>query len=356
MAAISPQAPVAPAPSQSFPQEPAQPSAPQGDGPAILAPDAGDSLEAEIAAAVDEAYGPPDPDGESSESEGVRKGGEVSNEPNPLAEKEAQGPKEPPKPDASDTVKPNALATFHRQQREFQAERQAFAQEKAELAKTKALIDNAKVDRIAALEAMGYTGQDAIKQFLSGLAEDNGRMTPERRELLELKKWRETQEEAQKAQQEQWQQQQQHAQIQAKLDQIRVNVQNRLKSPDFEGSVVSLAGSDQQVMEEMDRMATESGTMPDINVAIKSVEKRFTSILEEMAKNPAAQKFFAERLSQSKSGHTDTAQSKQREMPKTIGRDARSPGTHIAPESSSGDDFDKELDEAAKWLNRVTRR
>lgn len=284
------------------------------------------------------------------------------------AEGEGQGPKsgaqegvesphnpaEPkPPPAESDTVKPNQLATFHRQQREFQAQRQAFAAEKAEVDRIKATIDNAKVDRIAALEAMGYTD---VKEFLTGLAEDNGRMTPERRELMEMKKWRDAQEAKEKTRQEEFQAQQRNAEIQAKVDQIRVNVQNRIRSPEMAERLINIETADEQVMREMDRLATETGVMPDIEVAIRNVEGHFQGALEQLAKNPAAIRFFQERLNSSKSGPAVTAQSKQRENTRTIGQDARSPGTHIPSEnkSSRGDDVD--VEDAVKWLRQVQRR
>ena len=343
------------APSQSSPQAQGQLSADQWQHSSDISPDAGDQGIDEVAAALEAVGYVP---GQHNIDGGA--GGEDA-EPSHGSDKPAPAEKSEPveaKPasEQTDTVKPSALASFHRQQKELFAQKKAFEAEKAEISKIKEVIDNAKVDRIAALEMLGYTGDNAIKEFLQGLAEDNGRMTPERRELLEMKKWRQEVEAREKAQAEQHQTQAQQQQIQAKLDQIRANVQNRLQSPDYEGSILSLKESDHQVMLEMDRMATESGVMPEIDVAIKNVQNRFQGVLEELAENPAVQEFFQNRLGQSKLGSAVAAQSKQREKTRTIGRDTRSPGTQVNQENDSSGSRDPELDEAVKWVRQFSKR
>jgi hypothetical protein len=252
-----------------------------------------------------------------------------------------------PASDSADKVKPSALASFHRQLKEHQAKVQAFKAEKAELDKFKSAIENAKVDRLAALEMMGYTD---VKTFLESIVEDGGRMTPERQELQKLKKWREEQETQNKKQQEEFQAQQQQRAVQAKLDEIHGQVQNTLKSEAFTGRLINLEGSDVQVMQEMDRMATETGEIPKIEDAIERVEKQFRSNLEVMAKNPMILDYFREKLHSTKSEATVPSQSKTRGTSKTIGSQARSPGLRRSADNGPSDDGEREMAEAMAFL------
>lgn len=267
---------------------------------------------------------------------------------------EPEGPKSEdaaPVPPAPDKVKPSALARFHRQEKEFLQKQQAFAAEKAEVEKFKSVLENAKQDRLAALELMGYSD---VKSFLESIVEDGGRMTPERAELQKLKKWREDQEAQTKQQQEQYRAQQQQAAVQAKLDHIRAQVQNTIKSETYAGRLINLQGSDEQVMAEMDKMAVETGEMPSIDDAIERVEKQFQSYLEEMAGNERIRAFFQEKLRPAKSGPTVPAQSKLRGNSKTIGSDVRSPGLRSQALSSVSDDGEKEEQEAIAFLKSLS--
>lgn len=215
----------------------------------------------------------------------------------------------------------------------------------------KSVLANAKEDRLAALELMGYTD---VKSFLESIVEDGGRMTPERRELQNLKKWKEEQEAQAKTQQEQYRAQQQQAHVQAKLDQIRSQVQDTIKSESYSGRLITLQGSDEQVMAEMDAMAIETGEMPTIEDAIERVEKKFQGYLEEMAGNERIRQYFQEKLRNSKSGPTVPAQSKTRGNSKTIGSDTRSPGLRSQALLGPSDDGEKEEQEAIAWLKSLS--
>jgi len=256
----------------------------------------------------------------------------------------------PPVSKEPDKIKPSALASFHRQQKEFQARVQAFNAEKAEMDKFKSALENAKEDRLAALELMGYTD---IKDFLTSIAEDGGRMTPERRELNQLKKWREEQETQAKKQQEQYQAQQQNQALQGKLDALRGQVQNTIKSEAYTGRLINLSGSDEQVMLEMDKMALETGEMPQIEDAIERVENKFQQFLEQMSENPKIRSFFQEKLRSSKLGNTAPSQSKSRGNSKTIGSEVRSPGLRSGANLGPSDDGEREMQEALAFLKNA---
>lgn len=308
----------------------------------------GDEIQEALAKAAKEALD--DGDDHLGESEEAEASGEADDTKGNPEQRETEARETENAPSASkepDRVKPSALASFHRQQKEFQAKVQAFNAEKAELQKFREVLDNAKVDRLAALELMGYTD---VKSFLESVVEDGGRMTPERRELQNLKKWKEEQEIAQKQQQEQWRAQQEQAAQQAKLDALHSKVKDTIKSEAYTGRLINLDGSDEQVMQEMDKMALETGEMPDIADAIDRVEARFKASLEQMAGNAHIRTFFQEKLKDSKSGSTAPSQSKPRGKTKTITSDIRAPGLKSHESNGSFDDEDKEFNEALAFL------
>lgn len=256
-----------------------------------------------------------------------------------------------PAPAAREQDKPkaSALANFHRMQRDFEAQRQAFAAEKRELESYKSVLENAKVDRIAALEAMGYKD---VKSFLEGLAEDGGRMTPERRELLELKQWREKQEKAaEEAQQHQrTQMEQQH--INQQLDAIRREVQTKLKSDVYGSRIVNISGADEQVMQQMDKMAAETGEMPRIEDAIEAIESRYRENLKVLADNPEVRKYFQDLF---KSPSQAPSPSKSKGKLSTIGSEVRSPGVARTEEYVPSADGEREIQEALAFLDKKKR-
>jgi hypothetical protein len=252
-----------------------------------------------------------------------------------------------PAPAETDKVKPSALATFHRQQKElFQAQQQIKAKE-AEYARVMGIIENAKSDRLAALELMGYSD---TKSFLESIAEDGGRETPERKQIRELQKWKADQETQRQRQQEAFQAQQQHQAIQAKVDAIKTEVQNTLKSESYRESLLALGGTDDNVMAEMDRMAAETGEMPRIDDAIKVVEGKYRSYLEEMVNNPEVTRFFSEKLRSAKLQSNGAPQSKTRAKSQTIDSAARAPGTRLAGRQAREDDEEARFAEAMSFL------
>jgi len=270
-------------------------------------------------------------------------------------EKTDSRPNEPQKTDPApaareeDKPKASALANFHRQQREFEAQRQAFAAERRELEQYKSVLENAKVDRIAALEAMGYKD---VKSFLEGLAEDGGRMTPERRELLELKQWREKQE---KEAQEREQQQRTHLEqqhINQQLDAIRQEVQAKIKSDVYGSRIVNIHGADEQIMQQMDRMAAETGEMPRIEDAIEAVESRYRENLKVLADNPEVRKYFQDLF---KSPSQAPSPSKSKGKLSTIGSEVRSPGVARTEEYVPSVDGEREIQEALAFLDKKKR-
>lgn len=285
---------------------------------------------------------------ESDSSEG---GGEEAakghpSDKRPEARTEEVTPSTPP---PADKVKASALATFHRQQKEFVAARQAQQQQLEQAAKIQKTLENAKDDPLAAVELMGFAD---VKSFLEKLAADGGRMTPERKELQDLKRWREQTEKQQADAQKQQQESQQQAQFQAKLDSLRSNIQTQIKSETYASRLINLPGADDQVMVEMDKLASETGEMPRVEDAIEVVEGRFRTYLEDMAKNPEIVEFFKKRVGAVKSAPGTDSQSKGREKPQTIGSQARSPGLTPTPKRKTNRHHDDdEVAEAIEWMS-----
>lgn len=260
-------------------------------------------------------------------------------------------PSEPERKPPEDKVRPSALAAFHRQQKElFQREREFKAKE-AEYQRITSLLENAKSDRLAALELMGYKDP---REFLESIAQDGGKETPERRQIRELQKWKEDQEKQHQEQMRQWQAQQQQQQVQSKLDALKAKVQDTLKSVTYRETVLALDGADEVILQQMDRMATESGEIPRIEDAIKVVEAKFRSNLEKMLANPEVASFFREKLPPTKSHGHGTPQSKQRARTGTIGAEARTPGTRIGAPNGEVPDDDQIMAEALSFLKSRT--
>jgi hypothetical protein len=280
--------------------------------------------------------------------EGEDKGAETPARESKAGQSESQAKEEgAPAPDGTDKVKPSALATFHRQQKELFQAQQSIKAKEAEYARVMGIIENAKSDRLAALELMGYTD---TKSFLESIAEDGGRESPERRQIRELQKWKADQETARQEQQRQYEAQQQQQAVQAKVDAIRSEVQNTLKSETYRDSLLALGGTDENVMAEMDRMATETGEMPRIQDAIKVVEGKYRSYLEEMLSNREVTQFFAEKLRSAKSQSMGAPQSKSRAKHQTIDSAVRGPGTRVSSRPAALDDEDAVMAEAMSFL------
>jgi DNA repair exonuclease SbcCD ATPase subunit len=271
-------------------------------------------------------------------------GGEPSTEPK---EGTNQAPQEekPSPPKKDDKPKDSALANFHRRQQEFEAQRQAFAAERREHESALKALKNAKTDRIAALEAMGYSD---VKSFLEGLAEDGGRMTPERQQLQELRQWKESQEKAAEEAKAAQEKEIEQTRLQQKLDAIRSEVQSKLKS-DYASRLVNISGADQQILQEMDRMASETGEMPEIEEAVEAVESRFRENLKSLSENPEIRKYFQEVL---KSSPSAPLPSKTKGKISTIGSEVRNPGLAPTEEYVPSEDGEKELQEALAFLNK----
>lgn len=286
-------------------------------------------------------------DSEESDEPDVRGTGTTTRE-SKAGQSESQAKDEAtPAPNDPDRVKPGALASFHRQQKElFQAQQQIKAKE-AEYSRVMQILENAKSDRIAALELMGYSD---TKSFLESIAEDGGRESPERKQIRDLQKWKAEQERTRQEQAEAFRAQQQQQAVQSKVDAIRAEVQNTLKSETYRDSLLALGGTDENVMAEMDRLATETGEIPRIEDAIKVVEGKYRSYLDEMASNPEISRFFSERLRSAKSQSNGAPQSKSRAKSGTIDSAARSPGTRLPSRSTAIDDEDAVFAEAMKFL------
>lgn len=239
--------------------------------------------------------------------------------------------------------KSSAWASLHKQKLELQQQRDAFAKDRAETARIKALIDNAKQDRLSALEALGYTD---VKSFIQGLVEDGGRMTPERAKVLELEKKIADRERQEQEQREAYQKEQQTAQQRAQLDSLHNQVLQQIKQSHNE-SLVSIDGSSQMVMQEMDRLAGETGVMPDISQAIENVAQSHEKHLKQILENPRAQAIARELLASHK---TAPNAPRQKASIKTIG-DTVASGT--APPKPKGEyDPSDELEQMVAWLNK----
>lgn len=215
--------------------------------------------------------------------------------------------------------------------------------------KFKDAIADAKVDRLKALELLGY---DDPRAFIEGIAEDGGRMTPERKELHELKKWRDKQEaeSQERAKQESLRIQQQ--QQQQNLDRLRTSVVNTIKGS-FSDTLASLPGGEETVLREMDQMVAKNpGTMPRIEDAISAVNKFYEQQMRTLVENPSARQFMQQLLSSDKSASSGTAPS-HKPATRTLGSDAtpRSSGKTEAYVPSL--DGEREIDEI---LSRYKRR
>jgi hypothetical protein len=247
--------------------------------------------------------------------------------------------------DTSDTKstqpKHSAWASLHKKQVEFQQQRDAFNKEKAEIEKVKSLIENAKTDRLSALEALGYTD---VKAFVEGLVEDGGRMTPERKKVLELEKKIADREQREAEEVQTRQQQERASQQRAQLDALHNQVVQNIKEHHAD-SLASIDGSSQAVMQEMDRLAGENGVMPDIAEAIKNVstnyEKNFRTILE----NPRARAIAQEILASSKISPA----SRPKASINTIGSSAQA--VTSPPKSKGAYDPNDEVEQMVKWIN-----
>lgn len=198
------------------------------------------------------------------------------------------------------------------------------------------------------MELLGY---DDPRAFIEGIAEDGGRMTPERKELYELKKWRDKQEAEQKSHAEKQQAEIIKQQQQQNLDRLRTSVVNTIKGS-FGDTLVSLPGGEQSVLAEMDRMVAENpGTMPRIEDAITAVNKTYEQQIAQLLENPTARQYAAKHLSSDKSASMGSAPS-QKPVTRTLGSAAtpRSTGkTDPYVPSLSGD---TEIEEILSRYNR----
>lgn len=268
----------------------------------------------------------------------------------PEKPRDADAPTEGGKPDASkNEPRASAWASFHRQQREHQQKVEAFAQERQELNKLKEAIADAKVDRLKALELLGY---DDPRAFIEGIAEDGGRMTPERKELHELKKWREKQETESQERAKQETNKIQQAQQKQNLDRLRTSVVNTIKGS-FSDTLASLPGGEETVLREMDQMvANNPGTMPRIEDAISAVNKFYQQQMRSLVENPSARQFMQQLLSSDKSASQGTAPS-QKPVTRTLGSDASPRSSGKTEPYVPSIDGEREIDEI---LSRYKRR
>lgn len=285
----------------------------------------------DVQAAIDAVMGEGDgQSGESKGSSGERDGARVPEE---------------PKGDSSvppDKPKSSAWASLHKQKVEFQAQRDAFAREKAEVDKVKSLLENAKTDRLSALEALGYTD---IKEFIDGLVEDGGRMTPERKKVLDLERRLHEREEKERLSHEETQRQQATRQQQQQLDRIHNEVVQKINA-DYSDSLVSIEGGSQEVMQEMDRLAGENGVMPDISEAVSNVQKRYEENLQKILGNPRAQQIA---LNLFKSNKIATSPSKP--ATKTISSNSVS-GTSLPKLEEKRYSLDDDLEKMVSWVKQ----
>ncbi len=243
-------------------------------------------------------------------------------------------------PSQPDKPKSSAWASLHKQKVEFQAQRDAFAKEKAEVDKVKSMLENAKTDRLSALEALGYTD---IKEFIDGLVEDGGRMTPERKKVLELERKLTERENKEKEYNEQAQREHATRQQQQQLDRIHSEVVQKITA-DYADSLVSIEGGSQEVMQEMDRLAGENGVMPDISEAVANVQKRYEENFQKILGNPRAQQIALEIFKSNK-----IATSPSKPAPKTISSNTNS-GTSLPKLEEKRYSLDDDLEKMVSWV------
>lgn len=240
----------------------------------------------------------------------------------------------------ADKPKSSAWASLHKQKVEFQAQRDAFAKERAEVDKVKSLLENAKTDRLSALEALGYTD---IKEFIDGLVEDGGRMTPERKKVLELERKLTERENKEREQNENQQREHATRQQQAQLDRIHGEVVQKINA-DYADSLVSIEGGSQEVMQEMDRLAGENGVMPDISEAVANVQKRYEENFQKILGNPRARQIALDIFKSNK-----IATSPSKPAPKTISSNTNS-GTSLPKLEEKRYSLDDDLEKMVSWV------
>lgn len=260
-------------------------------------------------------------------------------------------PKEEPKPKREDADKPkaSAWASFNKQKKDFESQRQQFAQEREELTRVKGILENAKHDRLAALEAMGYTD---LKEFIQSVADDGGRITPERQKILELEKKMAERERQETEQRQQWEQQQHQNAQRQQLDALHNQVVQTIKE-NYNDQLVAIDGSSQAVMQEMDRLAGENGVMPDISEAIENIQKQQEARFAQILENPRAQALAMQILKSSKIAQHPASSKKApiKTISGAVTSGTRSDRKDYVP-SRSGD---AEVEEAIAWLNTQQR-
>lgn len=266
------------------------------------------------------------------------------------SEESSQRDETPQRNTREDSVRPSALAQFHKQQTEFFAQKQQHAEKLAKAEKLERLLADGKNDPLAALEAIGYTD---IKTFIDRLAVDGGRDTPERKELREMRQWRESVEAERQENQRQLAAREQQAQIDAQLENLRSTIKDRINTDEYANSLLRLKDADQQVMHEMDRIVTQTGKMPTPEEAMKSVETRMKGTLEEMAGNEAILEFFRSKLGANPSNGNQAAQSNKRANTRTIGGNARTPGLQHREDYVPSANGEEELQEAIRWARNL---
>lgn len=245
------------------------------------------------------------------------------------------------KPESTqDKPKSSAWASLHKQKVDLQSQRNQFLKEKAEVDKFKSILENAKTDRISALEAMGYTD---IKSFIDGLVEDGGRMTPERKKVLELERKLQERENQEKEQHERFQKDQANKAQAAELDRIHNQVVQKINA-DYSDSLVSIEGGSREVMQEMDRLAGEHGVMPDIAEAVANVQKRYEENFQKILGNPRAQQIALEIF---KSNKIATGPSKP--APRTMSSNSVS-GTSLPKLEERTNSLDDDLEKMVSWV------
>lgn len=245
------------------------------------------------------------------------------------------------KPEQSqDKPKSSAWASLHKQKVDLQSQRDAFLKEKAEIDKFKSILENAKTDRLSALEAMGYTD---IKSFIDGLVEDGGRMTPERKKVLELERKLQERENQEKEQYERFQKDKANKAQAAELDRIHNQVVQKINA-DYADSLVSIEGGSREVMQEMDRLAGEHGVMPDIAEAVANVQKRYEENFQKILGNPRARQIALDIF---KSNKIATGPSKP--APRTMSSNSVS-GTSLPKLEERTNSLDDDLEKMVSWV------
>lgn len=252
-------------------------------------------------------------------------------------------------------VKGVEYAKLHKKNKELFAREQQLKSQEAKYRQLEDTLANVKDDPAALLELAGFSD---IREFVERLAEDGGRLTPERRQLKELQKKFDDAERARteerEAQTQAQAQETETRQYKAAVDKVNSDIVSFIKTNESKYSMLSLEGGSQMVFQELQahyrKTAGEDGvgeTLP-LEKAVQAVNARVEGNLRKLVDNAQVRAIIEDAL-KAKSFQPGAASTQQ---PKTLTSAVRS-GTASGQAGKLKDD-EQLLAEATAFLKRTT--